>query len=149
MSIFGLSPLFLSLVASKLFTASDQTLDIPGFFTFMAVITGVVHCASTLVFRANRSFEVDAGEDGAGARAGEGLGEAADREHGPRLAAPRGTRNFTPARVGATRGKLASGPLRGPLGHARVQSARPVHPKENGREACACGRLNACLARSY
>ena len=62
MSIFGLSPLFLSLVASKLFTSSDQTLDIPGFFTFMAVVTGVVHCASTLVFRANRSFEVDAGE---------------------------------------------------------------------------------------
>ena len=54
MSIFGLSPLFLSLVASKLFTSSDQTLDIPGFFTFMAVFTGVVHCASTLVFRANR-----------------------------------------------------------------------------------------------
>ncbi|KAI0720940.1 major facilitator superfamily domain-containing protein [Cerioporus squamosus] len=60
MAIFGLSPLFLSLVATRLFT-SDQTLDIPGFFMFMALLTGTVHFGSALIFRANRAFEVDAG----------------------------------------------------------------------------------------
>ncbi|KAI0673070.1 MFS general substrate transporter [Trametes maxima] len=53
MSIFGLSPFFLSLVASRYFTPSGQPLDIARFFTFMAVLTGSVHLLSTFVFRAN------------------------------------------------------------------------------------------------
>ncbi|RPD66294.1 MFS general substrate transporter [Lentinus tigrinus ALCF2SS1-7] len=85
MSIFGLSPLFLSLLASKLFTTSDQSLDIPGFFTFMAVITGVVHCASTLVFHANRPFEVDAGEEAVFATDAETTTSVFDSEEEPLL----------------------------------------------------------------
>ncbi|KAI8998501.1 MFS general substrate transporter [Trametes punicea] len=53
MSIFGLSPLFLSVVASKYFTLPGQTLDVPQFFTFMAVLTGSVHFMSALIFRAS------------------------------------------------------------------------------------------------
>ncbi|KAL7283517.1 hypothetical protein ACG7TL_002950 [Trametes sanguinea] len=51
MSIFGLSPFVLSLVASRYFTPPGQTLDIANFFTFMAVLTGCVHVVSALVFR--------------------------------------------------------------------------------------------------
>ncbi|TFK86903.1 MFS general substrate transporter [Polyporus arcularius HHB13444] len=61
MAIFGLSPLFLSLIASTEFTA-DQTLDIPGFYMFMALLAGTVHFGSTFIFRANRTFELDGGE---------------------------------------------------------------------------------------
>ncbi|KAI0780778.1 MFS general substrate transporter [Trametes elegans] len=53
MSIFGLSPFFLSVVASRYFTPPGQTLNISAFFTFMAVLTGSVHLISTLIFRAN------------------------------------------------------------------------------------------------
>ncbi|KAI0748276.1 MFS general substrate transporter [Daedaleopsis nitida] len=62
MSIFGLSPLFLSLVASSLFTAPGATLDVTSFFTFMAVATGTINFVSALIFRANRAFERGAGE---------------------------------------------------------------------------------------
>ncbi|CDO72862.1 hypothetical protein BN946_scf185002.g47 [Trametes cinnabarina] len=51
MSIFGLSPFFLSLVASEYFTPPGRTLDVASFFAFMAMLTGVVHVFSTLVFR--------------------------------------------------------------------------------------------------
>ncbi|KAI9065126.1 MFS general substrate transporter [Trametes sanguinea] len=50
MSIFGLSPFFLSLVASRYFTPPGQTLDVANFFTFMAVLTGCAHVVSTLIF---------------------------------------------------------------------------------------------------
>lgn len=56
LSIFGLSPLFLSLLASR-FTPPGQTLDIPSFFTFMATVTGIIHLTSTVILRANRPLE--------------------------------------------------------------------------------------------
>jgi hypothetical protein len=43
MAIFGLSPLILSLFASSFFTDSQQNLDVAGFTTFLAILTGVVH----------------------------------------------------------------------------------------------------------
>ncbi|KAH9901081.1 MFS general substrate transporter [Cubamyces lactineus] len=66
MSIFGLSPFFLSLVASTYFTPLEQTLDVPRFFTFMAVLTGIVHFLSTLIFYANPVSREDAPADGLG-----------------------------------------------------------------------------------
>ncbi|KAI1794508.1 MFS general substrate transporter [Ganoderma leucocontextum] len=56
MSIFGLSPLFLSLVASKLFTVPGHTLDIPSFFTWLAVVTGSIHFVTAAIFRANQNI---------------------------------------------------------------------------------------------
>ncbi|KAI0362273.1 MFS general substrate transporter [Trametes cingulata] len=53
MSIFGLSPFFLSLVSSRYFTTAGHTVDVAGFFTLMAVLTGSVHLVSTLIFRVN------------------------------------------------------------------------------------------------
>ena len=67
MSIFGLSPLFLSLIASFKFTPPGETLDIPRFFTFMAVATGVIHLTSAFVFRVNRALEREAVEAAAAA----------------------------------------------------------------------------------
>ncbi|KAI0713812.1 hypothetical protein C8Q76DRAFT_693615 [Earliella scabrosa] len=64
MSIFGLSPLFLSLIASFKFTPPGETLDIPRFFTFMAVATGMIHLTSAFVFRVNRALERKAAHAG-------------------------------------------------------------------------------------
>ncbi|PIL24136.1 hypothetical protein GSI_13888 [Ganoderma sinense ZZ0214-1] len=54
MSIFGLSPLFLSLVASKVFTVPGQTLDVPRYFTWLAVVAGSIHIVTAVIFRANK-----------------------------------------------------------------------------------------------
>ncbi|KZS99053.1 MFS general substrate transporter [Sistotremastrum niveocremeum HHB9708] len=43
MSIFGLSPLFLSLIAGKFFVAPGDTLDITRYTCFLAILTGCVH----------------------------------------------------------------------------------------------------------
>ncbi|KAJ6547450.1 major facilitator superfamily domain-containing protein [Mycena capillaripes] len=44
MALFGLSPLFLSFVASSFFTdGSDASLDLVRFLAFLAILTGVVH----------------------------------------------------------------------------------------------------------
>ena len=56
MSIFGLSPLFLSVVASKLFTLPGQTLDISSYFTFLAVVAGAIHLVTAAIFLANQRF---------------------------------------------------------------------------------------------
>ncbi|TBU65667.1 MFS general substrate transporter [Dichomitus squalens] len=56
MSIFGLSPLFLSLVASKLFTVPGQILDVSSYFTFLAIVTGSIHLVTAAIFRANQRF---------------------------------------------------------------------------------------------
>ncbi|KAI0831467.1 MFS general substrate transporter [Trametes gibbosa] len=67
MSIFGLSPFFLSVVASRYFTAPGQTLDAASFFAFMATLTGVVHLISTVIFYANpvpRQDVPDSASDG-------------------------------------------------------------------------------------
>ncbi len=56
MSIFGLSPLFLSLVASKVFTIPGQTLDVPRYFTWLAVVAGSIHVVTAMIFRANQKM---------------------------------------------------------------------------------------------
>ena len=43
MSLFGLSPLFLSLLATTFFTSEDGELNVTGFMAFMAILAGVVH----------------------------------------------------------------------------------------------------------
>ncbi|THH01995.1 hypothetical protein EW145_g6815 [Phellinidium pouzarii] len=43
MAIFGLSPVFFSLIASTFFTDEGSELDVMHFITFMAILTGVVH----------------------------------------------------------------------------------------------------------
>ncbi|OCH95034.1 MFS general substrate transporter [Obba rivulosa] len=48
MALFGLSPLFLSAIASGLFTDADGVLYMTRFFAFMAVLTGVVHLFGAL-----------------------------------------------------------------------------------------------------
>lgn len=62
MSIFGLSPLFLSLVASKVFTAPGQTLDVPRYFTWLAVTAGFIHVVTAVTFRANQAMMYSATE---------------------------------------------------------------------------------------
>ena len=62
MSIFGLSPLFLSLVASKVFTVPGQTLDIPRYFTWVAVMAGLIHVVTAMIFRANQAMMYGATE---------------------------------------------------------------------------------------
>lgn len=51
MSLFGLSPLFLSLLATTFFTDGDNELDVTGFVTFMAILGGVVHLIGAFTLR--------------------------------------------------------------------------------------------------
>ncbi|KAI0363478.1 MFS general substrate transporter [Pilatotrama ljubarskyi] len=78
MSIFGLSPFFLSLISSRYFTAPGKTLDVAGFFTFMTVLTGSVHLVSTLIFRANPVPRQDSTME---TETGSGEGPSTDPEH--------------------------------------------------------------------
>ncbi|KAF8212358.1 MFS general substrate transporter, partial [Mycena galopus ATCC 62051] len=51
-TLFGLSPLVLSFVASTFFTSdADKSLDIVGFLTFIAILTGSVHIIGALALR--------------------------------------------------------------------------------------------------
>ena len=43
MALFGLSPLFLSIIASNFFTDDAGVLDVTNFVAFMAILAGVVH----------------------------------------------------------------------------------------------------------
>ena len=43
MSLYSLSPLFLSLLASSFFTDPQTGLDVPKFVTFLAILAGTVH----------------------------------------------------------------------------------------------------------
>jgi hypothetical protein len=43
MALFGLSPLFLSFVASSFFTDGAASLDLVQFLAFLAILTGIVH----------------------------------------------------------------------------------------------------------
>lgn len=52
MCIFGLSPLFLTLIASTFFTNADSGLDVTSFLTFLAVITGLVYVLGAFILRA-------------------------------------------------------------------------------------------------
>lgn len=52
MCIFGLSPLFLSLIASTFFTNAHSGLDVTNFLTFLAVITGLVYVLGAFILRA-------------------------------------------------------------------------------------------------
>ncbi|TFY65489.1 hypothetical protein EVJ58_g1957 [Rhodofomes roseus] len=49
LAIFGLSPLFLSWVATEFFTPPDGVLDVTRFFTFLAILTGVVNFLGALI----------------------------------------------------------------------------------------------------
>ena len=63
MAVFGLSPLFLSLLASR-FTPPGETLDIPAFFACMATLTGITHLGTSLIFRrAQKYFAIPLGAD--------------------------------------------------------------------------------------
>ncbi|KAH9857031.1 MFS general substrate transporter [Lenzites betulinus] len=86
MSIFGLSPLFLSLVASRYFTAPDETLDAARFFTFMATLTGVVHFISTLIFYANPVPHQEAPDSAPDSRSVDAESLGAEEEQEPLLA---------------------------------------------------------------
>lgn len=50
MSLFGLSPLFLSLLATSFFQNGEE-LDVTGFVAFMAVLGGVVHLIGAFTLR--------------------------------------------------------------------------------------------------
>ncbi|KAJ7774706.1 MFS general substrate transporter, partial [Mycena metata] len=53
MALFGLSPLFLSFLASTLFTdGADESLDLVRFLVFLTALTGVVHLIGALNLRA-------------------------------------------------------------------------------------------------
>jgi hypothetical protein len=51
MALFGLSPLFLSLIASNFFTDRDTGLDVTSFLQFMAMFAGVVHLIGAFTLR--------------------------------------------------------------------------------------------------
>lgn len=51
MSLFSLSPLFLSVLASAFFTNSEGILDIYHFVTFLAILSGLVHFIGGFLLR--------------------------------------------------------------------------------------------------
>ena len=51
MALFGLSPLFLSVLASAFFTSEDNVFDVTRFVTFLAILTGVVHIIGALTLK--------------------------------------------------------------------------------------------------
>ncbi|KAI0314268.1 MFS general substrate transporter [Amylostereum chailletii] len=51
MALFGLSPLFLSLLASRFFTDSQTGLDVTHFLTFLALLSGAVHLIGAFLLR--------------------------------------------------------------------------------------------------
>lgn len=51
MALFGLSPLFLSLIASTFFSSEEEGLDVTRFTTFMAILAGIVHIIGALNLR--------------------------------------------------------------------------------------------------
>lgn len=60
MALFGLSPLFLSVIASNYFTSEDGTLEVTRFVTFMAILTGVVHVLGAINLRTPQIAQVEA-----------------------------------------------------------------------------------------
>jgi len=51
MALFGLSPLFLSLIASNFFTNPDTGLDVTNFLRFMAMFAGAIHLVGAFTLR--------------------------------------------------------------------------------------------------
>lgn len=49
LAVFGMSPLLLSWLATHFFTPPESVLDVTRFFTFMAVLTGVVNFAGAIL----------------------------------------------------------------------------------------------------
>ena len=49
LAIFGMSPLLLSWLATHFFTLPEGVLDVTRFFTFMAILTGVVNLFGAIV----------------------------------------------------------------------------------------------------
>jgi hypothetical protein len=56
MALFGLSPLFLSLVASNFFTVPDTGLDITRFLNFLSILVGSVHLIGAFNLRTPSSY---------------------------------------------------------------------------------------------
>ena len=55
MALFGLSPLFLSLLASNYFTSDIDGLDVQSFVTFLAVLSGLVNLVGAINLRVPQS----------------------------------------------------------------------------------------------
>ncbi|KAH8117341.1 MFS general substrate transporter [Phellopilus nigrolimitatus] len=51
MALFGLSPLFLSVIASTFFTSEESGLNVTQFVAFMAILAGVVHIIGAINLR--------------------------------------------------------------------------------------------------
>lgn len=51
MALFGLSPLFLSLIASNFFSNPDTGLEVVRFLAFMAILSGSIHAFGVLSLR--------------------------------------------------------------------------------------------------
>jgi len=51
MALFGLSPLFLTTIATKWFTDDLATLDPVKYMSFLAALTGTVHLAGALALK--------------------------------------------------------------------------------------------------
>ncbi|KZT11258.1 MFS general substrate transporter [Laetiporus sulphureus 93-53] len=49
LAIFGMSPLFLSMVATRFFIDASANVDVTRFFTFMAVLTGIINLIGGLI----------------------------------------------------------------------------------------------------
>ncbi|KAL5490294.1 hypothetical protein ACEPAI_5127 [Sanghuangporus weigelae] len=59
MALFGLSPLFLSLLASTFFTSDAYGFNVTGFVSFMAVLAGVVHIIGAVNLRTPAATSTD------------------------------------------------------------------------------------------
>ena len=62
MALFGLSPLFLSLLASMFFTTEANGLDVTRFVSFMAILAGVVHIIGAINLRTPTEVSVNRAE---------------------------------------------------------------------------------------
>jgi hypothetical protein len=55
MTLFGLSPLFLCLLASRYFTDSSTGLNVTHFLTFLALASGITHLVGAFTLRITKS----------------------------------------------------------------------------------------------
>jgi hypothetical protein len=58
MALFGLSPLFLSLLASKYFTDPSTGLNVTHFLFFLALTSGIIHLVGAFILHFPKSHKV-------------------------------------------------------------------------------------------